>query len=82
MALYYFDFTASGQTFRDQYGTQYPDLEAAWRDVRSALLDLARCDVRNTEYQITVREGQKTLRSSRLAFSEEIMDGGVPSLAP
>ena len=82
MALYYFDFKSGGQTFRDRSGTEYSDLDAAWRDVRSALLDLARCEALAEGCEITVREGVKPLRKARLAYSEEFMDGSAPGLAP
>ena len=56
MPLFYFDFKAGDQNFVDKLGTDYPNIAAAWEDVRSVLIDLANGDpLSASEYEVTIR---------------------------
>ena len=70
--LFYFDFKAGEQNFQDRLGTEYPNIEAAWEDVRSVLIDLAHAgSLSASEYEVTIREQLKPLYRARLSFSHE-----------
>ena len=72
MPLYYFDFKAGDQNFVDKLGTEYPNIAAAWEDVRSVLIELANGDpLSASEYEVTIREQLQPLYKARLSFSHE-----------